>query len=159
MKREHTRRGRLNLAWICLASLLATMAFRLQAQPYDLTWWSVDGGGGTSTGGVYAVTGTIGQPDAGAMRGGNYSLTGGFWSLIAAVQTPEAPFLAISLTPTNTVAISWPSPSAGFGLQQNPDLRTTNWSGVEQSPADNGTTKTVVINPPVGTRFYRLTKS
>jgi hypothetical protein len=31
---------------------------------------------------------SIGQPDAGlAMTGGGYSLTGGFWSLIAVVQT------------------------------------------------------------------------
>jgi hypothetical protein len=29
-----------------------------------LDWFTIDGGGGTSTGGVYAVSGTIGQPDA-----------------------------------------------------------------------------------------------
>ncbi len=158
MKREHICRGRLSLALICLASLLGTMVVQLQAQPYDLSWWSVDGGGGTSTGGVYTVTGTIGQPDAGAMTGGNYSLTGGFWSIVAALQTPEAPLLSIWLTPTNTVAISWPSPSTGFGLQQNSDPGAANWTGVAQSPADNGTNKTVVINPPVGTMFYRLKK-
>jgi len=61
---------------------------RAQAQTYSIDWYTIDGGGGTSTGGVYAVSGTIGQPDAGGpMTGGNYSLTGGFWSLIAAVQT------------------------------------------------------------------------
>lgn len=32
----------------------------------------MDGGGGTSTGGVFTVGGTIGQPDEGAMSGGNY---------------------------------------------------------------------------------------
>jgi hypothetical protein len=47
-------------------------------------------GGGTGTGGVYSVTITIGQPDAsGAMTGGSYSLTGGFWALISVVQTPR----------------------------------------------------------------------
>jgi hypothetical protein len=41
----------------------------------------VDGGGGTSTGGVYTLSGTIGQPDASAaMTGGAYTLTGGFWA-------------------------------------------------------------------------------
>src|SRR5213594_598068 len=44
---------------------------------YSLGWFTIDGGGGTSTGGVYSVSGTIGQPDAGApMTGGKYSLTG-----------------------------------------------------------------------------------
>jgi len=48
------------------------------AQNYAIDWWTIDGGGGTSTGGVYSVTGTIGQPDAGstAMTGGAYSVTG-----------------------------------------------------------------------------------
>ena len=39
------------------------------AQP-EITWQTLDGGGGTSTGGVYAVSGTIGQPDAGVSAGG-----------------------------------------------------------------------------------------
>jgi hypothetical protein len=49
---------------------------------YDLSWWTVDGGGGVSQSadGTYSVHGTIGQPDAGApLSGGDYSLTGGFW--------------------------------------------------------------------------------
>lgn len=47
---------------------------------YDLTWSTIDGGGETfSTGGDYELGGTIGQPDAGAMTGGDYALTGGFW--------------------------------------------------------------------------------
>ncbi len=48
---------------------------------YDLTWSSIDGGGATfSTGGGYALGGTIGQPDAGLLSGGGYTLAGGFWS-------------------------------------------------------------------------------
>ncbi len=47
---------------------------------YDLTWNSIDGGGAMfSTGGTYSLGGTIGQPDAGMMSGGSYSLIGGFW--------------------------------------------------------------------------------
>ncbi len=47
---------------------------------YDLSWYTVDGGGATfSTGGPYSLGGTIGQPDAGSMSGGNYSLNGGLW--------------------------------------------------------------------------------
>src|ERR1044072_1315143 len=44
------------------------------AQTYAIDWFTIAGGGGTGTGGVFRVTGTLGQPDAGTMRGGDYSL-------------------------------------------------------------------------------------
>ena len=140
----------------CVACSILLTANTLRAQPYSIDWFTIDGGGGTSAGGSYSVSGTIGQPDAGPMSGGNYSLTGGFWSIISVVQNPGSPLLQISATTTNTVVITWPSPSAGFLLQQNPQLGTVNWINVSQSPADNGTTKSVVINPPSGTLFFRL---
>jgi len=47
---------------------------------YDLSWWTVDGGGATfSTGGSYSLGGTIGQPAAGVIALENYVLQGGFW--------------------------------------------------------------------------------
>jgi len=46
---------------------------------YNISWHTIDGGGGRSSGGSYVLTGTIGQPDAGAMSGGDYELLGGFW--------------------------------------------------------------------------------
>ncbi len=46
---------------------------------YEITWSTIDGGGGRSTGGDYTLTGTIGQPDTGEMSGGDYQLSGGFW--------------------------------------------------------------------------------
>ena len=55
------------------------------AQSFSIDRFAIAGGGGTSTGGAFALSGTIGQPDAGAMTGGNYSLAGGFWG---AIQTP-----------------------------------------------------------------------
>ena len=51
---------------------------------YDLTWSTVDGGGGTSIGGAYTLTGTAGQPDAGTHSGGTYTVAGGFWADLAA---------------------------------------------------------------------------
>lgn len=68
-----------------------------------------------------------------------------------------APPLTIARTTTNTVAVSWPSPSTGFTLQQNTNgIATLNWSNVVTEPTDNGTTKTMIVNPPSGTRFFRL---
>jgi len=139
---------------------LAAVAFILAAgaQSYSINWYTIDGGGGTSSNGTYSVTGTIGQPDASptAMSGGNYAVIGGFWSYVAAVQTPGAPFLNVRSTGTNSVAVSWPSPSTGFILQQNSDLNTTNWTAVSTTPTDDGVTLTVVVQPPVGNMFYRL---
>lgn len=134
-------------------SLLAVSAL---AQSYSIDWYTIDGGGGTSTGGVYQVSGTIGQPDAGHMAGGNFSLDGGFWGIIAAVQTPGAPALRIILSSTNTVVVAWPAPSTGFNLQQNAAVGTTNWIGVTNNQYTVGGEYQVIISPPVGNRFYRL---
>jgi hypothetical protein len=137
--------------------LLATLA---SAQQYSIDWSTIDGGGGTSTGGVYTVSGTIGQPDAGTMSGGNFTLQGGFWGIIAAVQTPGAPLLSIFRTTTNTVAVTWPSPSAGWSLQQNTNsISSVNWSNVTSGIQDDGTTRKWIVNPPSGNRFYRLKQS
>jgi hypothetical protein len=137
---------------------LAMMAVAARAQSYSLDWFSIDGGGGTSTGGVYSVTGTIGQPDASHLSGGNYSIDGGFWGVIAAVQTTGAPFLSVARTSTNTIVVSWPYPSTGFNLQQNSVLGTTNWVGVPDSPVQVGEQLQVIVHPPAGNRFYRLVK-
>jgi hypothetical protein len=145
-------------------AVLATLAFSLlnfffclrgNAQSYSIDWYKIAGGGGTSTSGVFSVSGTIGQPDAGvAMSGGNFSVSGGFWSLIAVVQTAGAPLLTITHS-GNSVIISWPSPSTGFVLQQNSNLATTNWttSGVI---SDDGTNKSITITSPTGNLFFRL---
>ncbi|MGD0744682.1 MAG: hypothetical protein ABSA45_05965 [Verrucomicrobiota bacterium] len=126
------------------------------AQPYSIDWYKIAGGGGTSTGGVYSVSGTIGQPDAGvAMTGGNYSLTGGFWSLIAAVQTPGLPNLTITFVGPNSVVVSWPN-TGSYTLLQNSNLATGSWtiSGYSITTA-NGTNR-VTITPPTGNLFFRL---
>jgi len=50
-----------------------------------IPWYTIDGGGGTSTGGNFTLSGTIGQPDAGVLSGGNFILSGGFWAGAVAV--------------------------------------------------------------------------
>jgi len=139
--------------------LLLSLASHTSAQIFAIDWFTIDGGGGTSIGGVYSLSGTIGQPDANAqpMTGGNFSLTGGFWTLFA-VPTPGAPLLTIRLSTTNTAIVSWPSPSTGFTLQQNGDLNATTWAAPPQIVTDNGTNKLIIVNPPTGNRFYRLFK-
>jgi hypothetical protein len=129
---------------------------RASGQTYSIDWFTIDGGGGTSTGGVYSVSGTIGQPDAGHMAGGNFTLDGGFWGIIAAVQSPGAPLLRVVRTSTNTVVVAWPAPSTGFSLQENSDLKTTAWSGITNTVNVIGSENQIIVAPPLGNRFYRL---
>jgi hypothetical protein len=147
--------------WRIFGTLLTFLAIAISvhAQTYSIDWHKIAGGGGTSTGGVYAVSGTIGQPDtSGALTGGNYSLTGGFWSLISVVQTLGAPTLAITHAGSGVI-VSWPSASAGWKLQVNTNgLNPADWSDVTDTIQDDGTTKTLTVNPPTGNRFYRLFK-
>ncbi len=64
---------------IVAAFLTVTVGATL-AQDYAIDWHTIDGGGEMwSTGGSYELGGTIGQPDAGLMSGGDYVLSGGFW--------------------------------------------------------------------------------
>lgn len=63
---------------IALAQLLLS-AGTAHAQ-LSMTWYTVDGGGGTSSGGTLSISGTGGQPDASnPLTGGTLSITGGFW--------------------------------------------------------------------------------
>ena len=138
-----------------LRALLSLITLSALGQ-YSIDWYKISGGGGTSSNGQYSVSSTIGQHDAGGpMTGGPYSLTGGFWALYV-VQTIGAPSLTIVLTSTNTAVVSWPSPSTGFELVQNTNLNTTNWVTPPQSINDNGVSRFIIVNPPVGNRFFRL---
>jgi hypothetical protein len=135
-----------------LLALWLLAALQLQAQ-YSIDWWTVDGGGGTSTGGVYAVTGTIGQPDAGQMSGGTFTLTGGFWALAAVVQTPGAPMLYITNAGPGWVMVWWTPPSPEFVLQVTPTLSPPIWTN-----APSGSTNPILIRTVWPTSFFRLRK-
>jgi hypothetical protein len=125
------------------------------AQNYSIDWYKIADGGGTSAGGPYSVSGTIGQHDAGGqMVGANYSLTGGFWSLIAAVPAPGLPSLTISQS-ANTVTISWPA-TGSYILLQNANLATGNWTTNTAPVSMANGTNSITISPPVGNLFFRL---
>ena len=143
------------LSWLLAVFGLALCA---SAQNYSIDWYKVSGGGGRSTGGVYSVSGIIGQPDAGGpMRGGNYSLTGGYWSLVAMVQTGGAPTLTVTRS-GNSLILSWPYPSDGWTLQQNNTLSTTNWFSSGFTVSTNASANNITISEPLGNLFFRLVK-
>ena len=80
---------RADIVVLTLAALLLASGVVLASAggPYDLSWWTVDGGGYTfSSSGGYTLGGTVGQPDAGTMTGDDYTLGGGFWGGGAAAE-------------------------------------------------------------------------
>jgi hypothetical protein len=131
----------------------STLAIAMTAvAQYAINWSTIDGGGGTSTGGVYSVGGTIGQPDAGpTMTNGSYAVTGGFWALPQAVQTPGAPLLSIAPAGPGQATISWTPDTPGYVLQETPSLSPTNWVN-----APSGSTNPVVVPAGMPAKFYRL---
>jgi hypothetical protein len=135
---------------------LMSSALTASAQ-YSIDWFKVSGGGSTSTDTVYSVSGTIGQYDAGdRMVGANYSLTGGFWSILAVLRATNAPNLTITFSITNAVLVSWPYPSTGFVLEQTRELLSGNWAVVTNQPVLIGQEWQVTTNPLPGNSFYRL---
>jgi hypothetical protein len=151
MKTNFCRCKSLVVLWICGVLVLLAFAITVHAQPYTVDWHKVSGGGGTSTGGSYSVSGTIGQQDAGGpMTGGSYSVTGGFWALYA-VQTPGAPTLTITYTGGHAI-VSWPLADTGWTLQTNDDLATPTWGNYLGSVINNSAT----ISSPTGNLFFRL---
>ena len=115
-----------------------------------------------SSGGAYSVSGTIGQPDAGQLAGGGYTLSGGFWGVVAAIQTEGAPSLTVSRS-GGSVVVKWPFPATGVVLQQTTALVSPPaailWTDVTSPAAVHiGSDWTVTISSPVGNRFFRLRK-
>jgi hypothetical protein len=70
-------------ACLVIVALLAVGAgtlWALTTAGFQLSWWTVDGGGGRSEGSGFVLSGTAGQPDAGLLIGPGYTLGGGFWA-------------------------------------------------------------------------------
>lgn len=140
---------------ILFGLLASASCFPAWGQQYSINWYKVAGGGGTSTGGTYSVSGTIGQHDAGGpMTGGNYSLTGGFWALISVVQTSGAPTLYISHS-GNAVTVYWQAVS-GWTLHQNGNIANTNGWSLNSSWTTSNGTNYLNLTSPAGNLFFRL---
>jgi hypothetical protein len=137
---------------VCAAMMLPLAA---TAQQYSNNWYKVSGGGGTSSNGQYAISGTIGQHDAGGpMTSGLYSVTGGFWSIYA-LQTLGLPNLIVTFVSPNSVKVSWPN-TGSYTLQTNSNLTTPGWFGYGGTINNANGTNSVTITPPKGNLFFRL---
>jgi hypothetical protein len=144
------------IARVGIAALLVATA---AAQDYAIDWFKVAGGGGTSSGGAFTLTGTIGQADAAPpVSGGAFVLSGGFWGGVVAVQAEGAPALVVARNQNGSVTVSWPSPSTGWSLQRSDALSEGGWGPAPETVADDGAQKSVTVVSTVGFKFYRLAR-
>ena len=72
------KRSRATAVVLAVTCTAGAAALAPSGPTYDLSWNTIDGGAGTSTGGAFELIGTIGQPDAAVMSGGGFVLAGGF---------------------------------------------------------------------------------
>jgi len=147
----------MKIAPFLLAFALGALAATASAQ-YALDWYEVSGGGGSSSGGQYSLTGTIGQHDAGVMAGGNYSLSGGFLSIPAAAPTAPA-ILSATLSaglPNGTITLAWSAtPGQTYQVQYKTSLSQPDWTNLATVTATNSTATVSDALDSSAQRFYR----
>ena len=137
---------------ICKITILNVIIFACglcaRAQ-FSIDWHTVDGGGGISTGGLYTLRGTIGQPDAGYLiPGGKYILTGGFWSMFARPELPKVGPIAATQFPVEVGTLV--AASALFEDDFGPQTALWDWG--------DGSTSIGIVDPDplmaMGTHTY-----
>jgi hypothetical protein len=93
------KRYLLLIALVILAAVIVSSAWAAPTADYAITWYTIDGGGGTlsGSGGIgysaYMLDGTLGQPDAGVLTGGGYTLAGGYWGGLIGVYRVYLPLI------------------------------------------------------------------
>ena len=135
--------------------LAVASAADVGAEDESITWFTQDGGGGSSSGDVFSLSGTLGQPDAGGpLAGGGFLLTGGFWSLQEPETSGATPTLAVTFDPApagGEVTISWAPALGGYILQESPEVAPTRWTDVA-----NGTLNPKRLPTDSAARYFRL---
>jgi len=71
---------------------------------------------------------------------------------------PPPPSLDIQRIDPTTAAVSWPSPSPDFVLQQSTNLTAPVWTTAVEPVNDNGTNNSIVVSLTNSSRFFRLLK-
>ena len=147
-----------HLAFLAVTLTLAISAHAQSGGRFNITSSTIDAGGGTSRGGQFALSGTLGQPDAApplVSTNGRFQLEPGFWSGVTVLQTPGAPVLRIRLVTADKAIVSWPVSVTGFALEACADLSSGVWTPVNDSVADTATEHTVSVSAS-GNRCFRL---
>ncbi len=126
---------------------------------FEITSFTIDGGGGPVSGGGFTLNGTAGQFDATSapLEGGMFRLEGGFWPTVLDLPLPEGPVLRVRYEAAR-VFISWPASLTGFQLETCTVLPAAPWADVGTAPVLNGDRWEVAVSPGEAARFFRLRK-
>lgn len=103
-----------NKQWILVAMVVLGLIASSSLGQYELDWYTIDGGGGRSSGGPYELLGTIGQPDAAWSSGGDFELLGGF--------LPGGPLCFVDFEHFARFAEYWLEPGTGSPADLYEDL-------------------------------------
>ena len=156
MLKKTIRGGMLRPVLFLMPALI--LAASMAAGAYDVGWFTTYSGGESAADtaeGALTVTGTLGQHDAGALAGGDFSLGGGFEVVLAETPTPAStPTAPPGTTPTPT-----PEPGATATPTPPPGATATPTAppGVTPTPAGDATpTPTVEPIRELIRSFYNL---
>jgi hypothetical protein len=131
------------------------------AASLSIDWYTVDGGGGSSTAPGLELTGTIGQPDAGAVgtASGSFGIEGGFWGPYVEAAQSEAVPLAIRITNPDAILLSWPASGSDYRVQKTYAL-PADWETLPTTPAivEQECQIALPLNPADPPTFFRLKK-
>jgi hypothetical protein len=117
----------------------------------------VAAGGGTSAGGNYILSATVGEPFGGGSYGDNYAVVAGFEGIIENLEPVAPPILRLARADANSVLVLWPASATGWVLQETAALGDlANWTDVSTRVVVNGTDNTATLPLVAGNRFYRL---
>jgi hypothetical protein len=143
-----------------LALLLCSLAGAVTVRAQSVVdWFTMDAGGLPAASANYVINDTLGQADAATLTSANYTIVGGFWALSGLGPLTGLPVLHIAHGAPGNVFLWWPSPSAGFVLQENNDISNpAGWSNVAGLVADDGVMRSLTRPAPGVARFYRLRK-
>ncbi|MBM7846401.1 CAP domain-containing protein [Herpetosiphon giganteus] len=134
----------------CLIGVMLLGYSSLRAAPsnYDLRWFSIDAGGGSAQGGAYALSGSIGQPDAGQLNGGVYTLNGGF--IIPAATVLPGVWLPLTLGYSQPPVYPTPTATNTQTPTRTPLATATNTNTPTSTPTATATnTRTPTRTPTV----------
>jgi len=142
---------------------LACPALAAAAESLSIDWYTVDGGGGSTSAGEFTLSGTVGQPDAGTLTaaGGGFTLFGGYWGRFSEVTVipSERPRLYVRLINASTLVLSWPTDQTGYLLEQRL-AAMPGWSDVAVTPVIVGAEFQVSLtfSPNSAPTYLRLRK-
>lgn len=140
-----------------LGGLVLAGAGPLSAAEFELEWAVLVPAVETSQGGDFELTATLGETADSRLAGGDFALSGGFWSLVNLGKSPEAPGLSAHLE-AGSLVLTWPvAGTDGFRIEEARDLTfPLNWMPLSDTPQTSQGVRFLRLPLQPGNRFYRL---